>query len=151
MKNAFLVFPIVKMWGWSSKKIFFFKSHDILFLEFNTNVIEHWHDQRFIWTISKYINVHVYMNINVLRKHGWVNEWIFFCLKKVGKVTDFFDEWAIGITFYSHYRCTFTVMRDRWFVDYKKKNSKQNNEIFKTVQIFLSECGRFTKMVKFIM
>lgn len=106
-----------EMWGWSSKNNFFFKSHDILFLEFNTNVIEHWHDQRFIWTISKYINVHVYMNINVLRKHGWVNEWNFFCLKKVGKVTDFFDEWAIGITFYSHYRCTFTVMRDRWFVD----------------------------------
>lgn len=51
-----------------------------------------------------------------------MGEWMnFFLSVKGGKVTDFYDEWAIGITFYSHYSCEGMI---RWLVNKTMKFSR---------------------------
>lgn len=76
---------------------------------------------------------------------GWMNE-IFFVWKRWAKSRISLTNELLAL----HFIHIIDAHLLLWGID-DSLTSKQNNEIFKTVQIFLSECGRFTKMVKFIM
>lgn len=75
---------------------------------------------------------------------GWMNEFYFVC-KRWAKSRISLTNELLALHFIHIIDANLLLWGD------DSLTSKKNNEIFKTVQIFLSECGRFSKMVKFIM